>query len=439
LLLIIAVVLGILSVSAISHTNVVVEWSTASELDTAGFNLYRKDKPDGQATQVNTSLIPASVDPLTGGAYRYKDSQVEPGRTYYYELEEVEANGNTSRFGPIEVKAVRGGFAELVVSTILALVSLVSLGIIFLTKKNAPSRASSSSSLQKLKPQSDHDRFPELSDASHSVTLSVSGIGISLACNDGVLAEALRQRYKAFPLNEVNENKEIFQVWVRSEAPMHEEEGAPFNPQGGFQGNLWQLKTPGCQGFIDEGAGRGQLDLSTHNALEAVDYFVRACIALLAFRAGGVLFHAAGIVRLGQAYLFFGHSGSGKTTIARNSIDDLVLNDDLVVLLPHATGWTAHATPFWNPSQVQFTSQNAPVAGLYRLVQDTQVLLEPMSKAEALAELVSNTPVIPENVRRSAVLLERLQHLLEDVPAWRLHFLPDGSFWKAVSEKIEQP
>ena len=69
-------------------------------------------------------------------------------------------------------------------------------------------------------------------------------------------------------------------------------------------------------------------------AFEEVEYFLRVIYALLVFQAGGLLFHAAGIVRDGQCYLFFGHSGSGKTTVARLSSTDLVLNDDLVVLIP---------------------------------------------------------------------------------------------------------
>lgn len=84
---------------------VIVEWSTASELDTAGFNLYRSDTPAGPFTRVNEELIPASPDPLIGGSYRFTDTNVVAGHTYYYQLEDVEINGTTTRHGPIEVRA----------------------------------------------------------------------------------------------------------------------------------------------------------------------------------------------------------------------------------------------------------------------------------------------------------------------------------------------
>jgi len=54
---------------------------------------------------VNDRLIPASLDPLLGGEYTYHDDAVEPSSEYIYFLEEVEFDGTTTRYGPIEAKA----------------------------------------------------------------------------------------------------------------------------------------------------------------------------------------------------------------------------------------------------------------------------------------------------------------------------------------------
>ena len=84
---------------------VVVEWTTESEVDMAGFNLYRSESPDGPYLKVNPALIPGSSDPLLGGKYVYTDTNVVAGRTYYYKLEDVELDGATTLHGPIEVMA----------------------------------------------------------------------------------------------------------------------------------------------------------------------------------------------------------------------------------------------------------------------------------------------------------------------------------------------
>jgi hypothetical protein len=88
-----------------SEASVVVEWTTANEVNTAGFNLYRSEHPDGPYSRVNPSLIPASTDPLAGSEYEFEDTSVQAGRTYYYQLEDVEYSGATNRHGPIVVTA----------------------------------------------------------------------------------------------------------------------------------------------------------------------------------------------------------------------------------------------------------------------------------------------------------------------------------------------
>jgi hypothetical protein len=164
----------------------------------------------------------------------------------------------------------------------------------------------------------------------------------------------------------------------------------------------------------------------------AVDYFLRVVFALVVFQAGGMMIHGAGILHKGSGYLFFGHSGSGKTTVSRSSVKDEVLNDDLVALIPQENTWRMYSTPFWNPTQVEPKPLAAPLATMYRLVQDKSVFLEPFKPGQALAEFVANIPIIPSNPAQSGILMERCLNLLERVPAHQLHFLPDDSFWRAI-------
>jgi len=84
---------------------VIVEWTTESEVDLAGFNLYRSESPAGPYVKVNTALIPGASDPLLGGQYAYTDTNVVAGQTYYYKLEDVDLDGTTTLHGPIEVVA----------------------------------------------------------------------------------------------------------------------------------------------------------------------------------------------------------------------------------------------------------------------------------------------------------------------------------------------
>lgn len=120
-----AVALGVYAFNRMDYAVVQIEWSTASELDTVGFNVYRADTPDGSLQKVNENLIPASSDPQAGGDYSFIDSGVIPGKQYYYYLEDVNAMGNVGRHGPQEVTAQGGGMAELALAVLMLAVAVL--------------------------------------------------------------------------------------------------------------------------------------------------------------------------------------------------------------------------------------------------------------------------------------------------------------------------
>lgn len=133
----ILVVAGLIIVLAANPgVAVTVEWSTASELDTAGFNLYRGDTVDGPFTQINTDLIPASPDPLIGGSYTFTDTNVSAGHTYYYQLEDVDTNGQTTPQGTVQVTASGGLNPALAIG--VGVVAVLLIGGLLLPRRKRP-------------------------------------------------------------------------------------------------------------------------------------------------------------------------------------------------------------------------------------------------------------------------------------------------------------
>ena len=61
-----------------------------------------------------------------------------------------------------------------------------------------------------------------------------------------------------------------------------------------------------------------------------------------------MLVHSCGLRHAEIGVVFPGHSGAGKTTLARKAPDaDDVLSDELVVIRRGDDGWRVHGTPFW--------------------------------------------------------------------------------------------
>lgn len=126
-LLLIALGLGGWAYWVSQHATVKIEWTTASELNTVGFNIYRRESTDGPETRINSELIPASTDPLAGGTYQMIDKNARPGVTYYYELEDVETDGVTNRSWQTSVSVARQGLVEAAAAIVLGLFALGSI------------------------------------------------------------------------------------------------------------------------------------------------------------------------------------------------------------------------------------------------------------------------------------------------------------------------
>jgi hypothetical protein len=125
ILFILSVVLAYQGWQAWRHPEILIEWTTASELDTVGYHLYRSEDPAEMGARINQDLIPSSSDPLTGGSYEFEDRDVQAGVKYYYSLEEVESSGVTNRAGTLEATAKTGGWWEIGLAALLLGVVIV--------------------------------------------------------------------------------------------------------------------------------------------------------------------------------------------------------------------------------------------------------------------------------------------------------------------------
>jgi hypothetical protein len=76
-------------------------WSTGSEIDNLGFNLYRAESEDGEYTQINGSLILAEGSSNEGSSYEFVDRNVRNRKTYWYRLEDVDIYGTRTQHGPV--------------------------------------------------------------------------------------------------------------------------------------------------------------------------------------------------------------------------------------------------------------------------------------------------------------------------------------------------
>ena len=80
--------------------SVTLIWVTETEIDNAGFNIYRAGA-DGVFVKINAEIIPAQGTSASGAVYQFVDSSAQNRQAYSYKLEDVDLNGAATQHGPV--------------------------------------------------------------------------------------------------------------------------------------------------------------------------------------------------------------------------------------------------------------------------------------------------------------------------------------------------
>ena len=78
-----------------------LSWATESEIDNAGFNIYRAESENGAYAKINSAIVSAKGSPTQGTSYEFVDKEVKNKKTYYYKLEDIDLNGKSNMHGPV--------------------------------------------------------------------------------------------------------------------------------------------------------------------------------------------------------------------------------------------------------------------------------------------------------------------------------------------------
>lgn len=85
-----------------------LKWSTATEVDNFGFDIYRSLSEDGPFERVTSTPIPGAGTVDAPRSYVYEDVEIDPTRDYYYYVESISLDGVREQFSPvIKAKAKR--------------------------------------------------------------------------------------------------------------------------------------------------------------------------------------------------------------------------------------------------------------------------------------------------------------------------------------------
>ena len=161
------------------------------------------------------------------------------------------------------------------------------------------------------------------------------------------------------------------------------------------------------------------------------------CVARLLGRHDGALIHASTAIVDDAAYVFVGHSGAGKSTMAAiaEAAGAFIPTDDRTIITGGAPPPMAWGTP-WHGSLVRKSPDGAPLRGLYLLRQAKEDRCEPLPAPVAVKELfvrLIQPRLHPAEVENT---LRTLESVVERVPVMQLHFRPTPAAFELALNQI---
>lgn len=170
-----------------------------------------------------------------------------------------------------------------------------------------------------------------------------------------------------------------------------------------------------------------------------------AAMLVYAFATVGrktLLFHSSVTVREGLAYMFLGHSGTGKSTHSQQwkaafPEVELLNDDNPAVRIMDDRTVRVYGTP-WSGKTPCYKASSAPVAALVQLAQAPQNSITRLRMSQAypfILASVSGLKVLPKMMDQ---IYESIALLLELCPVYKLECLPNPDAARVCYEEINR-
>jgi len=154
----------------------------------------------------------------------------------------------------------------------------------------------------------------------------------------------------------------------------------------------------------------------------------------------GILFHATGVIDQGKGYLFTGHGGAGKTTIARlwDGLTGVqVVNDDKVIVRKEAEEFRLYGTP-WHGDGGMALPDSAPLSMVFILKQATKNYSKALHPVEVAGSLLARAFVPLWDDDKITYSLAFLDTLSQGIPCLELGFRPETSIVNFVRDLAQE-
>lgn len=325
----------------------------------------------------------------------------------------------------------------------------------------------------------------------HGLTIDIGDVPVLVQTDNPVFAHMLADRYGEFVAADAPHAVIELEIQLVKEAGLgvaasgdetwdtglKEDDDADPGVSVRVEGGRWVMERGDFRAEWDPPCHRGWVRQSANPY--ALDGVLRILHSLILAREGGFLVHAASAVRNGQAFVFAGVSGAGKTTLSRLAPPGVTLLSDEISYIRDTgygtpdTGtesapgfgpraWTSNSpitnhqsriasaesrtpspvsripafqafgTPFAGELARIGQKVHAPLATLFLLRQGPENRIEALSESQAVRELLRHVLFFARDKELVGMTFQTVCDFVRSVPVRRLVFTPDATVWELI-------
>ena len=273
-------------------------------------------------------------------------------------------------------------------------------------------------------------RFFDFDDQTASVVgINVAGLPVGLLFDNPAVAEQARRDYAPF----LSDDEPLTRVRIHVDERVYLGDDLEIGEVGPAIDETVEQVIVAWRGYVlvaDKTWRNPRVVL--RSGCGAVENVLRIIYSFLILEHDGFLLHSSGVERDGAGIVFFGKSGSGKTTAARLSAPYQVLSDDMIAITRRNGGFVAWGTPFGEVDKAGRQNRSTPLRGLFLLKQSPEMSVEPLARREFVTHLMANVVTFTSDLDRQATILDLCRALSLKIDGAMLHFRRDPSFWEVI-------
>lgn len=92
--------------AGLTDTGVTLKWITESEVDNAGFYIYRSETKDGEFKVINPTMIQGAGTTSERNEYTWTDTTAKPNVAYYYRIEDISHAGVREQLATVRMRGL---------------------------------------------------------------------------------------------------------------------------------------------------------------------------------------------------------------------------------------------------------------------------------------------------------------------------------------------